>query len=67
MMNMIKRIVAVALLLALALSLTGCESAPDACEACRQEGKLSKVKVAGETVWLCNSCKSLAEMFGVMP
>lgn len=66
-MRMIKRIVAFALLLALALSLTGCASAPDACEACRREGKLSKAEVAGETVWLCNSCKGLAEMFGVMP
>lgn len=66
-MKLMKKSVVVMLLIVFSLSMTGCAKAPDVCESCRQERKLTKIEVAGETAWLCSTCKGLVEMLGVMP
>lgn len=61
-MKMLKKMLAVLLLVAMVLSLTAC-GAPKACESCGDtDSKLTKVKHEGESAWLCESCYALYQL-----
>lgn len=58
---MMKRIVAILLLVVIGLSLVAC--APKECGICKTEGeKLTKVTYKGDTEWLCPTCNALFEL-----
>lgn len=59
--NPMKRIIALAMLLMLALLLAGC-SASDPCELCGEVKSLSEVTAHGKTMQVCHNCELLVEL-----
>lgn len=56
-----KRVIAVAMLLMLALTLAGC-AASGPCEICGEEKSLSEVTAHGKTMQVCHTCELLVEL-----